>query len=87
MAFFFPLFYKYINWSKELFFLDQELQQIFSDSVEGVGYLDKLVQVHRLNREVRELFVHIEIQNQRGLQFSKRIIVLAKTKKNERRNA
>ena len=45
IAFFFPLAYNDIDWSKDHKFMDKELRQITRDAKTGRKYVDKLVHV------------------------------------------
>jgi flagellar biosynthesis/type III secretory pathway protein FliH len=75
MAFFFPKAYNNINWGKGYDYLDKELKQVVKDAKIGKRFVDKLIRVYRNNDEETWVLVHIEIQSQEDVDFSKRMYV------------
>ena len=70
-----PDFFSYINWSKPISFLDQELHQISPRSEETKRFIDRLVRVWMLNGEERWVLIHVEIQGYRETEFSRRMFI------------
>jgi len=70
---FFPDAFAAIDWSEPIVFRDTELQQIAPEDQEGKQRVDKLVQVRRLDGAPAWVFVHIEIQSQRDVDFGERM--------------
>jgi len=70
-----PDFYSYVNWSKPISFLDQELHQISLRSEETKRFVDRLVRVWMLNGEERWVLVHVEVQGYRETEFSRRMFI------------
>ncbi len=62
MAFFFPDVHTAIDWSREIEFLDKELQKITVDAPLGRRFVDKLVKVWLKNGTETWVLIHIEIQ-------------------------
>jgi hypothetical protein len=75
LAFFFPLIYKDIDWSRGFESLDKELQQIAPQSAQGRRYVDKLVKVWRRNGRAVWVLIHVEVQTQRDRTFTRRMFV------------
>ena len=75
MAFYFPMAYAEIDWSKEHVFLDQELRAIVQDAELGKRYVDKLVRVLLLTGDERWIYIHIEVQGSQQAEFAKRMFV------------
>lgn len=75
VAFFFPILYAQIDWTRGHEFLDKELQKICHESEVGRRTVDKLVRVWLKNGQETWLLIHIEIQNQRDNDFDRRMFV------------
>jgi len=75
MSFFFPQAYNNINWDKNYESLNNELQQITRDAEFKGRYVDKLVRVWRKDDQEAWVLVHIEIQSQVDMDFSKRMYI------------
>lgn len=75
MAFFFPIAYEGIVWSKGYEFLDKELQQIVRDAELGRRLVDKLVKVWTTTGGEAWVVVHVEVQGQEETDFAKRMYV------------
>ena len=75
MAFYFPMAYAEIDWSKEHVFLDQELRAIVQDAELGKRYVDKLVRVILLTGDENWIYIHIEVQGSQQAEFAKRMFV------------
>src|SRR5262245_6223083 len=75
MAFFFPIAYADIDWSRGYESLDTELQQIVRDAALGTRLADKLMQVWRCDGTPQIVLIHTEIQGQRDEAFAKRMYV------------
>jgi hypothetical protein len=75
MAFFFPLIFADIDWTRGFQFLDQELQQVVRDAELGKRLADKLVRVWRLSGEETWVLIHIEVQSTEQAEFSFRMYV------------
>jgi glycosyltransferase involved in cell wall biosynthesis len=75
MAFFFPIAYQDIEWSRNYEFLDKELQKVVRDSELGKRLVDKLVKVWLKDGEESWILVHIEVQTQKDEDFTKRMYV------------
>ena len=73
VQFFFPDIAADVNWSRKYIFLDKELQQVTRKAVLGCRYVDKLVKLHRANGCEEWALVHIEVQSQRDMDFSRRM--------------
>ncbi len=74
-AFFFPVAYADIDWSRGYAFLDSELQQLVRDAEIGLLRLDRLVQVWRAGGEDTFVMVHVELQNDPETAFAQRMCV------------
>lgn len=75
MAFFFPLAFAQIDWSKDYSFLDKELQQVVREAETGSRRVDKLVKVYLLNGAEAWVLIHIEVQGQKEDAFPQRIYI------------
>jgi hypothetical protein len=75
MSFFFPSIYPEIDWRLGWEFLDKELQQVVRDAETGRRFVDKLVKVWRFNGEEAWVLLHIEVQGQKEVDFSKRMYI------------
>lgn len=73
MAFYFPLAYDAIDWSRPHAFLDQEFAALTRDAELGKRLLDKLVSVHLRDGGEHWLLVHLEVQGWRDGHFAERI--------------
>jgi len=73
ISFFFPWIEPEIDWSKEIKFLDKELQKVARDAEILKRYADKLIEVHRLDGETSLVLCHIEVQSQYETDFSSRM--------------
>ena len=73
--FFFPKYSHLIDFSKEIEFLDKELQKITPLSEDSRRYVDKLAKVYLLNGEMRWVLVHIEIQGYSDEKFEERMFI------------
>ena len=75
MAFFFPIAYQDIEWSRKYENLDKELQKVVRNSELGKRVADKLVKVWLKDGEESWILVHVEIQSQKESDFAKRMYV------------
>jgi len=75
MEFYFPEAYAQIDWSTEPVFLDQELRAIVHDAELGKRFVDKLVSVMLLNGDDKWIYIHVEVQGSRQVEFAKRMFV------------
>ncbi len=75
LAFFFPVMYDDIDFSKEYIFLDKELQKILGRDEVGKRYADKLVKVFLKSGSEKWLLIHIEVQGYREKEFAERIFI------------
>jgi hypothetical protein len=75
LAFFFPEAHAAIDWTRNYESLDNELQQIVSESELGLRLADKLFKVWLKNGQEAWILVHVEIQNQRDPGFAERMFV------------
>ena len=75
LAFFFPLIYNDIDWSRGYESLDKELQKIAPKAAQGRRHVDKLVKVWRKNGRSVWVLLHIEVQTQKQHRFAKRVYV------------
>jgi hypothetical protein len=73
IQFFFPWIEPEIDWSREPKFLDKELQKIVRDGSTTKRYVDKLVEVYRLDGKALLVLCHIEVQNQYEQAFPDRV--------------
>ena len=75
IAFYFPHAHRQIDWSQEHVFLDKELRQVVRDAELGRRFVDKLVRVMRRDGSEGCVYVHVEIQGTRDVDFAKRMFV------------
>ena len=75
MEFYFPNAYAQIDWSTEPVFLDQELRAVVQDAELGKRFVDKLVSVMLLNGDDKWIYIHVEVQGSRQVEFAKRMFV------------
>ncbi|BAZ08289.1 hypothetical protein NIES4071_00940 [Calothrix sp. NIES-4071] len=75
MLFFFPNAHREIDWTKQVEFLDKELEEITKDAEIGRRFADKLVQVHLKNGEEGLLLIHVEVQAQEESEFEVRMFI------------
>lgn len=61
---FFPAVAAGIEWSREVEFLDKEVQTVVPEAEAGPGVVDKLVRVWAPGGEPETVFVHVEVQSQ-----------------------
>ena len=74
-AFFFPVAYQDIDWSRGYESLDKELQQIVRDAELGKRLADKLMKVWRRSGEEQMVMIHTEVQGKPEEEFNKRMYV------------
>jgi hypothetical protein len=75
LAFFFPLVYADIDWSRGWESLDAELQKLTPDAAHGRRYADKLVRVWLRDGSETWLLIHVEVQSQYEADFGRRVYV------------
>ena len=75
VAFFMPALYTQIDFTKEISFLDKELEQIYSENDDKLRLVDKLVKVFMKNGEEHWILIHIEIQGYFDRNFPKRMYI------------
>ncbi len=75
MAFYFPDASAEIDWSKEHVFLDQELRAVVRDAELGTRLVDRLVRVNMLSGDESWIYIHIEVQGTKQVEFAKRMFV------------
>ena len=73
MSFFFPTIEAEIDWSREITFLDKELQKIVREGEVSKRYADKLVSVWQVNGKQSWVLIHVEVQSQAEVMFPKRM--------------
>jgi predicted transposase/invertase (TIGR01784 family) len=73
MQFFFPAAHNQIDWTKEITFLDKELEEVTKDAEIGRRLADKLVKLYLKNGQEELLLVHVEVQAQEEQEFSARM--------------
>lgn len=73
MALFFPAAHADIDWSKEVEFLDKELQQVALEAETGRRYADKLAKVWKKSGEQGWVLAHMEVQGQPEDVFDRRV--------------
>lgn len=64
-----------IDWSLPATMRDKELQQLFPESQVGKRFVDKLFEVLLLNGQVGLILIHVEVQSQKDVDFSRRMYV------------
>ena len=69
----FPEVYEGIDWSKDVEFLDKEMQKLARDAKVGKRYLDNLIKVQRKTGDEAWVLLHIEVQSQVDVSFSQRM--------------
>ena len=75
LAFFFPLVYNQIDWSKGYNFKDKELQRVVREAKTKSRRVDKLVAVYLNNGTEVWVLIHIEIQGQQEAEFPERMFI------------
>ncbi|PDV97461.1 hypothetical protein CJ255_22315, partial [Candidatus Viridilinea mediisalina] len=70
---FFPKVAARVDWDQPLIFCDKELEQINPEANTGKLRVDKLIRVAWHNGEEMTIFIHLEIQAQRDVDFAKRM--------------
>jgi hypothetical protein len=75
LAFFFAEIYQQIDWTKTPQSLDKELQQITASSDTNKCIADKLYQVWLLNEQEIWILIHVEVQSQYDVEFSRRMYI------------
>ncbi len=75
IEFYFPEIAAKIDWDKGYEFLDKELQSVVRDADIGRRHADKLVKVWSLEAEVLYVLIHIEVQSEKDLDFSRRMYI------------
>jgi predicted transposase/invertase (TIGR01784 family) len=73
MQFFFPAVHDQIDWTREITFLDKELEEVTKDAEIGRRFADKLVKLYLKNGQEELLLVHVEVQAQEEQEFSARM--------------
>jgi hypothetical protein len=73
IRFFFPTIEPEIDWSRDVRFLDKELQKIVRDAEIIKRYADKLVEVYKLDGETTLVLCHVEVQSQYETDFAARM--------------
>src|SRR5690349_4149063 len=74
VEFFWPEAYEDIDWQKPYEFLGQELLSIGIPEAVGKHYIDKLFKVYlKKSGEEQWILLHVEIQNEKDNEFSKRM--------------
>jgi hypothetical protein len=68
-----PAIHAAIDWSRDLTFLDKELQQVAVAAAVGPRAVDKLVQVWRRDGDEAWILIHVEAQHQRDDAFARRM--------------
>lgn len=75
LQFFFPTAHAQVDWSQPVLFLDKELRSLIRDAELGTRYVDKLVQLTRLDGQPERVYVHVEVQGSEQAEFSERMFV------------
>lgn len=75
MVFYFPQACEQIDWQQPYQFLDQELQQIVQDAELGKRVVDRLVQVKTKQGQTQWVYIHIEVQGSKEVDFAQRLFV------------
>lgn len=73
LALCFPTLEAQIDWSREVVFLDKELQALEHDAELGRQYVDKLIRVFLRNGTESWILVHVEVQSQPDPQLAERM--------------
>lgn len=75
LRFFFPKVHGLIDWTREIEFLDTQLQELLPASEVGTRIADKLVKAWLITGEATFILVHLEIQSQHDASFGKRMFI------------
>lgn len=75
ILFFFPNAHTQIDWTKQLEFLDKELEEVVKDAEIGRRFADKLVKVYLTNGSEEWILIHVEVQSQQESDFAERIYI------------
>jgi hypothetical protein len=75
IALFFPAMHGEIDWRRPYVTLDKELQKVTPDAEQGRRFVDKLVQVWRIDGQEEWVLIHLEVQAQEESQFALRMFV------------
>jgi len=75
MAFFFPDAGARIDWRQPHEFLDTELRQVVQDAELGRRHADVLVRVTTVDGLTEHVYVHVEVQGGREIDFARRMFV------------
>lgn len=73
LAFYFPAAHAAIDWDRPHTFLDQELAQVVRDAELGKRLVDCLVEVATHASGLQWIYIHIEVQGQRDVEFAERL--------------
>jgi hypothetical protein len=73
LRFFVPELYLDIDFSKGVYFLDKEMEQLSKGSRKGAKYVDKLVKICLKDGGEQWILIHIEIQGYSDRDFSQRM--------------
>ena len=73
LRFFIPKLYEDVDFSKGVFFLDKEMEQLSLRSVKGAKYVDKLARVYLKDGGEQWILIHIEVQGYPDEEFSERM--------------
>jgi hypothetical protein len=71
----FPAIHAEVDWSRELEFLDKELQQVVQDAERGRRHADKLVKVWASDGSETWVLIHVEVQGDVEAAFAERMYV------------
>ncbi len=72
---YFPDAYTEIDWAKEHVFLDQELRAVVQDAELGTRFVDRLVRVTELSGNESWIYIHVEVQGTKQVEFAERMFV------------
>ena len=75
LALCFPAVEALIDWSREVVFLDKELQALEHDAEAGRQYVDKLIRTYQCDGTEAWILVHVEIQTQPDPQLAERMFL------------
>jgi hypothetical protein len=75
LLFFFPDIHADVDWTRDVEFLESELQQITRGAATGKRRVDKLVRVFLKTGEEQWVLVHVEVQGQRDDEFAERVYI------------
>ena len=73
MLFFFPTAHSKIDWTKQIEFLDKELEEVTKDAEIGRRFADKLVKLYLKNGKEQWVLIHVEVQSQQEEEFAARM--------------